>query len=278
MKVKIIQYFIGNDKNQLNLCQLTKQLNYKYCSLYNYNYLFSFFSEQEIKKYYKEVNIKTSCIYKLNYIYQQLMKKDCEYLIFLDHDAVVSNPNIKIEDLIDNEHQLFLSRSNIRWDAIYSMVNLYNRMTNIFTSKQIVNMPINSFFNDQNCNQCGMLYFQKMIHNEGFYIIKNTQRIRQFFKQVVDVAEIFLDNVLNFAPPQESAILIILNKKQYKDLFTFMYDQAQGTIKSGFEFCYDVDKTFILHNYGAFTIQEKIDSIKQVKTNKWWKPILEKEN
>lgn len=51
---------------------------------------------------------------------------------------------------------------------------------------------------------------------------------------------------------------IMFMQNRYKDCYTFMFDQAQGGIANAFETKYDVEKTFILHNYGeALNLEQK---------------------
>ena len=42
--------------------------------------------------------------YKMKFIMDHLNKQDCDYLVWIDADAAISKPTIKIEDLIDDKH------------------------------------------------------------------------------------------------------------------------------------------------------------------------------
>ena len=57
-------------------------------------------------------------LYKIKYINEVLNRNENEYVVFFDVDAIPSNPNIKLESLIDEEHEIFVSPGNKYVDYI----------------------------------------------------------------------------------------------------------------------------------------------------------------
>lgn len=265
-KIKIVQYFIGDNQKYLHLCDIVKQLNVKYCSIHGYEYQFLFLLKPNIDV----------IIFKMKYIYEQLLKQDCDYLVFLDADAAVSKPTVKIEELVDFQHELFLSRNNQRYGIINVMVNLYNKLTKKINDRTgMETLEIDSFGEDI-YGECQQLSLSNIHHNEGLYIVKNTPMMRQFFKDCVQFSNFYTGNTIKSSQGTDGrTIQYLLQLKKYNSIYTYTPNYTQGGIACSFEFKYDEDKTFVLHNYGyALNIDQKIDQFEQLKNNKWWKEIL----
>ena len=147
MKVKLIQYYCGNDEKYKEMIQEVSFLNSNYCKLHNYEYCFDFIEKQQIDNFLNS-NTFTWCVtaYKLKYIYDHLMKNDADYLVFIDADAAVNNPNIKVEDLVDQNHSLFLSRSDSKTEQQVHMVDLAKKMNVIFQNNLLINNYLDQFF------------------------------------------------------------------------------------------------------------------------------------
>ena len=123
MKIKVIQYLISNDQKYLRLAKLAEKINHNYCKINGYDFKF------EYKDNESNLDFEATTFYKILYINENL--NDCDYLVFIDADAAISNPTIKIENLIDDKHELFLSRGNDRLYQLITLQNLYNSI-NIF--------------------------------------------------------------------------------------------------------------------------------------------------
>ena len=279
MKIKIIQYFIGNNQKYLKLCKKDEELNRKYCQLCGYDFDFIYFNAEEIKQ--EGIDF---LFYKIKFIYDYLIQKqNYDYYVFLDADAVVSNPNIKIEDLIDDKHQLFLSRGNDRFGQILALRRVYEAIIKkLSTGKQLLTCKIEDICNlGRDINDICEHISLNIAFNEGFFIIKNDELMKDFFEDTLKIANYRKENALRPMKGglQGRSMAMTLQMKKYNSCYTFMYDQAQGGVANSYELNYDIDKTFILHNFGqALNLDQKINQVQNLKTNKWWKPILEKEN
>lgn len=264
MKIKVASYFVNLGKQKYTeLSKLCEQLDKKYCFLHNYDFQFLYLEN-------KEMDIVDCLYYKLQFIYQQLMKNDCDYLVYLDADATISNPNIKIEDLIDNQHQLFLSRGNDRIGEIMALNTIFNALKQKMNTDNFINSSIDNICTlDINVRSACEHIYLNISHNEGLYIVKNTPLMKQFWKNCINLAQLKRQTIGYYSDGR--IVCIALNMKKYNDKYTHLYDQAQGGVANVFETHYDVDKTFVLHNYGdAMTIDQKIEWIKSLKYNKWW--------
>ena len=275
MKVKLIQYNFGYDSKYMQLCKLTEQINKKYCDLHGYDHEFDYLDTKILEDLYGKLDWSLACVYKLQWVYEKLIKQDADYLIQLDADAVVSNPNIKIEDLIDDKHQLFLSKGNERVYLANSLISLYKKLVNVLNDKtNIENKDYTELVKQYDLfSNCEILSDGWIFHNEGLYIIKNTPLIREFFKDCVDVIKYFIHRVFERGRAYDGMIMdFVLQQEKYNNIWTFMYPQAQGGAANSYETAYNVEKTFVLHNYGqALNLDQKIDWIKSLKQNKWWK-------
>lgn len=278
--MKIVQYNFGYDSKYMQLCKLSEQINKKYCQLHRYDYQFDYLDEQIVKDLYGGFNWNLAALYKLNYMYDILMKDDCDYLVTLDADAAINKPQIKLEDLIDDQHDLFLSRGNEKIWVINILQQLNQNIVDLFQNHRdyLTNYNYEDMI-EKNYNfyeLCEIMSVGSVFFNEGFFIVKNTPLMKEYFKDCMNLIQYYTHRTIPRGKCPEGLIMCFLFKQQkYKDCYTFMYDQAQGGLANGFEQHYDQDKTFVVHNYGqALTLDQKIDQFKKIKENKWWKDIL----
>ena len=284
MKIKIIQYFIGDNQKYLKLSKLCEEINKKYCNLHGYDFEYQYLTEEDIKKVYKVAQCSRLQIvfYKHIYIYNNLGNNGYDYIVFLDGDAAVNNPNIKIEDLVDTTHQFFLTRGNDRIGEINTLHILYKSIFKRLNDRQkLLEGKIEDICNfGADVNDLCQHVSLNIPFNEGMFIIKNTKIMKEFFKDCRKIFD-YKKNVVNplTGGIDGRTISLTLQLKKYNSLYAYLYNQAQGGLANSYETVYNVDKTFILHNYGeALNLDQKIDWVKSLKQNKWWKPILEKEN
>lgn len=278
MNIKIVQYIFEGESKYNILFNLTKQINMNYCKLYNYNYHYDIFNKNMIQQLYGKFEWIYACVYKLNYIYNNLIKNDCDYLVFLDADAAVNKPIIKIEDLVDDEHDLFLSKGDEKTQILRSLFLLHNIIDSILKNYQYFldnNIEYNLYNVTDLFQLCEKFSHGSLFFNEGFIIIKNTFLMKQFFQDCINLIKYYIYRYVWRGRGYDGLIMSsILFQEKYKNAFIYMYDQAQGGIKNVFETKYDVNTTFILHNYGnALTIDQKIEQINKLKSNIWWSQI-----
>lgn len=276
MKVKIIQLFVGEDQKYLQLCKEVEKVNRKYAELYNYEYVFEYRSMDVVKESYGACTHREVYIYKNKFMYQHLLKDDCDILVFIDADAAVSKPQIKIEDLIDDQHEIFLSRANERVCQLIHLQNIKKGMDRIFKKpEQLFNEWWETIIARENLyTDLQWMSLGYISANGGFYIIKNTENMKALFKDCMTAQELLVDTIYTAKGEDERALDLCLLKRKYNHLYTFMYDKAQGARASNFEGEYNEDETFILHQYGlATTKDQKIVEVKCLLNNKNWEKI-----
>ena len=276
MKCKIIQYLVGKNEKYLELAKECEKINRTYAGLYGYDFVFEYMDEDKVKEQYGKCTTKEIIAYKIKFMYDHLMKNDCDVLMFIDADAAVSKPQIKIEDLIDDQHEIFLSRGNERVAQILHLTNIRNGMIRIFSNP---NQLLNEYWQD--IIQREHLYEDLewmsigfILSNAGLYIIKNTDRMKNLFKDTLKAQELLMNTVFTSKSEDERAIGLVLLKQDYYNTWTFLYEQSQGGLACMFKNKYDVQNTFILHEFGlATTKDQKIAEVKDLWNNKWWKKI-----
>lgn len=276
MKLKIVQFYCGNDPTYQELIKVVSELNSKYCEKQGYEYSFDHIERQDVDNYINTNNFRW-CInaYKFKVINKHLNENDCDYLVFMDADAVVSNPTIKIENLIDNQHHIFFSRSDSKHDQQLHMVDLAQKMNVIFQKKLLVTNYFDEFtdgfylFHNFERLMVGYLFM-----NEGFMVIKNDNLMKDFFKDADALVPYFNDLKFNTMTTDGRIIHFLTLRNKYRDSWKFMYDYAQGSHASSNEAKYDEDRTFILHDYQIQSFDERLNNIKQLKNNKWWNKVL----
>lgn len=284
MKIKVVAFFVdcGNQK-YLKLCKACEEVDREYCKLHGYDLEFTYLKKQDVIDFFggrEDVVIEH---YKIPFIKQQLDKQDADYVVVLDTDATISKPTIKIEDLVDDKHDMFLSRGNEKVLQINLLVEVYNKIHQILQREQTEHYLVNNYYDQTIMKEydffrlfewLSMGYLQ---HNEGFMIFKNTQLMRDFWSDCRKYQEIFINmnkDIVNEGKDCRVIKFTLLQDK-YKDIFTFMPEFAQGGLANAFETHYDEDKTFVVHNFGsAMTLDQKINFVESLKTNKWWKEIL----
>lgn len=283
MKIKMVSYFVGNDQKYLIYTNICSELNKKYCDLYDYEYQIDYIDKQVVTDYFGMDYPGNVIFYKNKFIKDQLDKQDCDYLVFIDADAAVSKPTIKIEDLIDNQHELFLSRGNDKIQHIHSLITSYQKIQDMLKRSQTEQKYLEKHNYDEILKEYDLyadferLSIGYILFNEGLYVIKNTERTRKFFEEACFIQNnYFYDTYPKTEITLEGrSVGIMLMQQRYKNIYTYMFDQAQGGVANSYETRYDVEKTFVIHNYGqALNLDQKIDYVESLKTNKWWKDIL----
>ena len=273
MKIKLISYLISTDQKWKQIFKVASEINTKYCELYNYNYQFKLMDESK----WDSVTRDAKLIYKISFMYNHLLMNDCDYLVFIDADAAISKPTIKIEDLIDDKYELFLSKGNDRVGTLNLLSNLFNKLVPVLSSRdKALTMNFDQEFRKQFYEECEFLSLDNIPFNEGFIIIKNTETMKEYFNDCLKMLNYTLNTVNKSGSPDGRAMNFVLQLKKYNSLYTFMYDQVQSTVVNSYQFAYDIDKTFILHNYGyGFNSDQRIGLLKELKNNKWWKGKFE---
>lgn len=102
MNILIAQFWTNN----LSYSQYTKSINEKYCDEKGYGY----FIESNDFKIKSELNGRSFTWYKPKFLLNVLDEKNPDYILFLDADAIVCNNNYKIEEFIDENYDIVVTR------------------------------------------------------------------------------------------------------------------------------------------------------------------------
>lgn len=98
MKIGIAQFYTNN----IPYGEFSEKINEKYCSENGYIY----YIEKNDEKLRNWCEDRSFTWIKPKLILEILAKKECDYLLFLDIDAVFSNTNKKIENFIDENYDI----------------------------------------------------------------------------------------------------------------------------------------------------------------------------
>lgn len=276
MKIKLIQYFVNKNEKYLELCNLSKEINERYAKLHNYDYQLEYITEDEIKKYYNKSDWNEICGYKVKFIQRKLEEQNADYLVFIDADAAVSMPQIKIEQLIDQEHQMFLSRGNEIWLQNWLFTNLHKKLDFL-----IKNNVLMKYYYDQSIMKANDMFnvgerlsYGNLMFNQGLFVIKNTPTTRSFFNQCFINQQVLIKIPYSKMPLDGRSISFTLMQEQYNNIYKFLNQQSQGGFYNSYSTKYNQDHTFLMHNFGSgMNIDQKIAALNKLKTNKHWSLI-----
>lgn len=272
MKIKIIQFYCGDDPVYKELVDVVADLNGEYCKRYNYKYCFEHVSREDVDNYINTNIFRWNInAYKFKVINDHLRMDDCDYLVYMDADAVVSNPTIKIEDLIDQDHSIFFSRSDSKYDQQMHMIDLGNKLNAVYQQRLLQT----NYFDEFTDKFQFYLSFERLMigylfMNEGLIVIKNNQLMKDFFTDADKLVPYFNDIKYNTMTTDGRIIHFLTLRNKYKDSWTFMYDQAQGSYASRGKSKYNEENTFVLHDYQIQSFQVRLEHIKQLRNNQWW--------
>ena len=277
MTVKVVQYFVEEKKEDYKkLAQLSKEINQKYCQLQHYNYQFHQLKKELFVDLFGQFNWDYIVAYKLYFIQQQLEKNDADYIVFIDADAAVSKPQIRIEDLIDEQHQLFLSRANDKTFVRNTFNELCRRLIKVVNRPEVLKQPnydweIVRYIFPVCQRACqGWNYW-----NEGLFVVKNTDLMKQFFNDCVGALKYFMNRVFPAGRSLDGLLIdFTLLQQKYFNCYRMMPYCAQGGIYNTQQTKYDLQNTFVRHEYGTATnMQQKIAYLEETKNNKWWSEV-----
>lgn len=319
-KFKIISYFKSNiisegpsyrqsydGKTEIykKIADMFIEMTQIYSDIHGYDFKFNFIKDDDLKPIIENKNkfqclknntdegeiFENTVLYKILMTRDELEKNDSEFVVFFDCDAIVSNPNIKLETFIDNKHEMFVSPGNNE--------HHYRNSLNVLSKE------IQLFFNDKECLEYALYDFKKLnecfkskyqgldlnqlfknmvgcfsTFNEGFFIVKNTDKMKDLFNVMCEnfYLSYMRDKFLNVRFSGDGYIIsYFLNSLNFYSLYTYMPSWSQGHIMCPFGAHYDVDKSFLMHNYSIMSLEDRLKYFEELKNNKWWKPILHRD-
>lgn len=283
MKIGIIQTDNRLDNSVFNEMFA---LNKKYAEIHNYTYIFNQIKlNQKLYEWqdliYHEENLNKLKAYITRYQLFEKYINDFDYLVYMDSDAVINNPNIKIEDLIDDTHDLFVGPDcgifTITVHLVQSAVTVINylRKNNLSYLKdpdkeleqlKIFDIPIKTALKNISTNTMGL--------NSGFMIIKCSDIIKKFLEDYKKYYPVFQEYFFD-----QGCLAKMLRTKKYSNILKLLPLTTQGNpYYQHPDFIYNEDKNFICHYYGVNSdLSRLMNHFQSIKNNKWWKNIKEKQ-
>lgn len=282
MKIAVVKYDTRENDENVNLAN---KIDENYCKLQNYDYIFDLYKPNEMNYDWeefindeKDLFFSKICYHKLELI-EKYINNDYDYVVMIDSDACINNPFIRIQDLIDNEHDFFISQDcqMAAWCGhlipIGDTIREYGEKRGTYYSP----IPYETIKND-------IIVYGRSVYdhlnyivtnpngiNTGFIIIKSSDIMKDFIKNCKKYFILFQD-----AFHDQGCIGFLLNHRKYKNTFKILSIDLQGNpfITDAYLFKYDEDKTFICHFYGHSSEKEKVKGfLNQVQHNKWWSKL-----
>ena len=272
-RFKIIQYNVRIDPKYDQINKQSQQLITRYAAMHQYNFYKEQVGVQKIKQMYGGSSVKQIFKYKIFFIKQMLDKSNQDYLVFIDNDAFINKPQIKFEDMIDDTHQLFLSRGNGMFDQNKLFKDLIKRLNKLDKNRLLHEYISQSIIDQSLFCQFQTLSYGSIMFNEGFIIIKNTQNMKQFFKDAVKLMDLYLLHTVGRSCMTEDGRVIayMVRHQKYNKLYTYLPDYAQNGVLHWERTRFNPETSFLMHNYGDyFTLDKKMHYLKYAKNSHWW--------
>jgi len=283
--------------DNLEMVEIFKEITQKYCDLHKYEFLFKFINFDDLnpiienKKKYNILNrftperekFENIILYKLVFMRDELNKKDSDYVALLDNDAFISNPNIKLESFVDEEHEFFASPSHTTCDTpqifnrfifiLNKFINDYE-IFNLYIKNKINGIKaLNEKYKSDYCKILNEFVSDIYQMNEGFFICKNTEYMRTMFNLICENFYLSYLNKNYYTCSDGFLMFTFLRNLKNDDKFCFLPLTVQGHIQGAEDARYDVNKSFIQHNYGGVSIKDRVKYAKEIKNNKWWSSL-----
>ena len=314
-KFKIISYIRWPDGSfnapgnfVLNKGDYSKIVDYynvlvkKYCELNNYKFEFKEITDEDLKDIElklsddwqllddSQIKLKTTeiVLYKIKYVKEVLDRNEDEYVVFFDVDAIPSNPNIKLESFIDNEHEIFVSPGNKYMDFLSAIYQLKPFLMDLFENK---NNMLDYFCQDpqllwsvikknNNINIIARMdQFSKIFagFNEGFFIVKNTDKMKKLFSLMCENYQIGIHRTFDSSADGHLFWYFLTSEYFYSSL-KYMKFNCMGHHLGFGPYKYDEEKTFLLHDSDIISMADRTKAFEIMIHNKWWNKIFPENN
>lgn len=282
MKIAMLQFDERVDDENI---KAGTALNKVYCEMHGYDYIFKAITDEDMHHDLDDYLMDDKNAFKMN-IYDYRIKmigqymNDYDYLIYLDTDAIVCNPNIKVEDLIDEKHGMYLFPDSTRFGMTYDIINIANIIVN--RCRQTGTVLQNPFkdLQELKLNEASIYeYICRFATNpetlaSGIIIVNcHWDKLKEFINDFNRFYPLF-DNSLC----DQGCINVLLRRKKYKDALKIMQPCLHGNpflnkmhVPGNEDYEYDENKTFICHFYSNSGKKNECKKyIEEIKNNKWW--------
>ncbi|MBP5531796.1 MAG: hypothetical protein J6Y54_07200 [Lentisphaeria bacterium] len=254
---------------------LTSKINKKYCDLNGYDYQFDILDKSVLTDFVDTSIFRFSsgwhwsCIYKYQYLLEMLEKSSEDYVVYVEYDACFCNDFLRLENYVDDNHDIFCSRCNWSYDIDFWIKNL-NTLINELNSKR------NDLFNYDRCTDAFLskdiasrLTFTHNVFfcNEGFFILKNSELAKKFLKAIVKYAPLFYDNT-DLMCTESQTLQCIMSKDVFYPHVKILPPKTQGHIY-GWSNQYNEDECLICHN-SSIDKDTLYQFLQTIAGNKYW--------
>lgn len=270
----------------------------KYCDMHNYQFEFKEIDNNDLIDIEEQLiddwrilddttmDIKTTQIvlYKIKYVKEVLERNEDEYVAFFDADALPSNPNIKLEEFIDDEHEMFIPPGNKYMDYI-SAANIFApTLVEIFNNKDhnldiLCNQPpllVEKIQNEKHIDILEKIHeFEKLFtgFNQGLFIVKNTPKMKKLFSLMCDNYKISL-----YPYPQHNndgnLFWFFMTSKYFYSTLKYMKFSSMGHHLGYGPYLYNEETTFLLHDSDIISMKDRTKLFEIMIHNKWWTDII----
>lgn len=193
--IAIAQYWTSN----VSYAKYTEEINKKYCEENKYDY----YIEKDDSKILNSLNGKAVTWYKPLFILDILENNNPDYILFLDADAIVCNFSYKIEDFIDEKHDIIVTQDhgpskvnagvfifkNTEWTRKFLLEWWTSSSTIIGGVDNVPGYYSNALWHDQTC--FGILMDKNLDYVNHIKIVNNNILNGREYKNIQDNNFIF---------------------------------------------------------------------------------------
>lgn len=290
MKIAILQFDERIDNKTINE---VLNVNRQYCKLHGYDHIFKALKDEDTHQHqlddYMMDNKNKKNILALNvydyriHMIEQYMN-DYDYLVYFDTDLIVSNPNIKIEDLIDDEHDIFMFTDMGKLNSTIGILMIAQAISMKLQNDKIqyFDDPLKELLIIENYNQSAYDRLCNIVLNpqglaSGFLIINcHSKKLKSFIEDFRRFYPLFEHGTFD-----QGCIATLLRMSKYKEMLKILPTYLHGCPFSNIipEFRFNVDKAFVCHFYGSGkNIEDIWKYIEDIKANKWWSQVNTQNN
>lgn len=282
-----------------SLAGIFRELTERYCSAHGYGFLFREISDSDLEpivrgkgKYgflppldEKQEPFDDIILYKLLLVRDELLKGDSEYVVFMDADAIISNPNVTLDEFIDGQHEIWLSPGNLEFDIRQAYLRLLKVCQTLASDKAKMGMVVSpdpkrgyeQLREGSGIDLNGIFKSMSSIvggFNEGFFIVRRTENMKNLFTIVCDHFH-FSRNAHTYMNSRYGSdgylLQHFLNTPKFYGSFAYMRPKSQGHALGMFSGKYDEGVSFIQHNYSVVKVADRLKLAQKVKANRWWR-------
>ena len=207
MNIAFLQFSNTSSEKYNEMVKVNQSIIKKYCNIHCYDYIF--------ENIHSSMILNDMFFHKFEMILNYIDKYD--YLVWIDNDAVPINPNISIEKIIDEKHDVFISkdvmvRREYQWlDMIHNVLANIRKQINKFYFNDIMTLH-----NELVKHKLPFLnWIKKIAFNPhgfcaGFFIIKSSEIGKSILKEALSLKELFKSFTQDDIVADQEALALII--------------------------------------------------------------------